>query len=170
MVSLTRLESVRPIAASDRHDSACDSPLVIHGEHTDRRSSCRRPADDPGAIGFEVIDPDIPAGMEKGDQGAVGRVDPCKIRPLVEVAPVARQREILGGVRPAVLLRDDVLDLEGEALRILKEETILAPSAGPSPNGLARCDIDHELPFRPFASRRSLALSFSVAMMSSTLM
>jgi hypothetical protein len=53
----------------------------------------------------------------------------------MEVAPIARERQIAGIVRPVMLPGDDVFDMKsGLRHRSLRHQTIFAAILGPDPN------------------------------------
>ena len=58
-----------------------------------------------------MLIPRITTRVEKGFDRTRHRIDTREIRPLVQVALRARQSKILFVIPPAVLLRNDVLDL-----------------------------------------------------------
>lgn len=87
--------------------------------------ACRRQSDNPRTLAREVVGPGMYAGIEKrGDLTSVW-VNTGEIRALVEVTVVACQSEICGVIVIAMLLGDDVLDVESRLIVGLANQTIL---------------------------------------------
>jgi hypothetical protein len=64
-----------------------------------------------------MLVPTVAARMEKRHNVPCLWVDGGKIRPLEEIAPVARQRKVLKIVATSVLSRDNVLDMKRRLMR-----------------------------------------------------
>src|ERR1700678_801604 len=67
---------------------------------------------------------------------------PLKFGPFWRL-PGARKREIVGGIFAAVLARDNVLYLVWDLAVSPRKVAVLAPTASPSANELARLRVDH---------------------------
>jgi hypothetical protein len=90
-------------------------PVVsIHVHELYRRSASRRDAKDSGVSKHEMVEPMLPARVKKLDDRSRGRVDAGQIGTLASVAATARPGEILLPVAAAMLLRNDVFQVEGQ--------------------------------------------------------
>jgi len=72
--------------------------------------------------------------MEDGRKLPGQGVDFRQVRPIVQTASVAREREIIDVIGTAMLLRDDVLNMMCEVAVCLRQAAILASFAGPAPH------------------------------------
>ena len=78
------------------------------------------------------------AADEKGTLLAPSEGRYRQIRAFVQIAAVARQREIIGIVRAPVLLRRDVFNMMLKAGLFLVQTAIFATPAGPQPDEVPR--------------------------------
>ena len=76
--------------------------------------------------------------MKKGHHLPRPRVDTCQIRAFVQIAAVARQREIISIIRAPVLLSHDVFNMVREAALLLVQTAIFATPASPQPDEVPR--------------------------------
>jgi hypothetical protein len=88
--------------------------------------------------------------MKERDDITARRVDPRQIRSLRCVASIAGQGEVVRIIRPAVLLRDDVLNVMRESGEFLPEQAIFAAASNSLANKFSRGGIYQEEPFNPW--------------------
>lgn len=81
--------------------------------------------------------------MEQVFDAASQGIDPTQIRPLVKVAAMACEREILDLIRPAVLAGNDMLNVMQEFAVVLVKPAILAPLPGALADKPPGCGINH---------------------------
>ena len=84
----------------------------VHFKQTDRGTPSRRETHNRSGSRPEMLVPTVAARMEKRHDIPGLWVDGGKIRPLEEIAPVARQRKVFGVVATPVLSGDNVLDVK----------------------------------------------------------
>lgn len=78
-----------------------------------------------------MLIPPLKTGMEQQDNRSTFRIDGRQVRPLVQIAMMASQRQVRLDAVVAVLTSGDVLDVKVEnRLRILANMTIFATVAG----------------------------------------
>jgi hypothetical protein len=104
---------------------------MVDPEHTYRGSPDGRHSHQSRATPSEMVDPKIAARVKQGNNLTALVVNPSDIRALVPVAPWASQSQIVELRPPAVLLRNDVIDLEQQPVDRLGKPAILARPAGP---------------------------------------
>ena len=93
-----------------------------------------------------MLIPRMTARVEKRLDSSRHRVDPGEVRTLMQIALRAGQGKILFIVRPAMLLRDDVLNLIcDERLIGLAGAAIFAATARSLPNKLPNSGTDHTI-------------------------
>ena len=99
-------------------------------------------SNDPCSVKGTVLRPDVSAWVEQVNSHAGIGIAAGEIRSLAMVASAASPSKILRSVITAMLLRDDVFDVKHRVrIRMLWQSTILAASAGPSSNEIARVPI-----------------------------
>jgi hypothetical protein len=81
-----------------------------------------------------MVFPDVGSGMEKAGQLSRFWIDSGQIRPFVQIALAAGQREIHRVITPAMGLSHDVLDMEKLIEESLRDLAVFAPSQGPIPH------------------------------------
>ncbi len=86
------------------------SLIVIHIEQDHGAFADCGQADDAIATHFKVVVPILRSRIEEWNNFSIHQRR--EIWPLLKIAPMARKAEIGAIVRSAVLLRDDVLDVE----------------------------------------------------------
>jgi len=91
----------------------------------------------------KAFSPAVAPRVEERLDLATHRIDAREIRALQEIAALASQREVIRVVAPAVLLRDDVLDVVRYSAVLLAEQ---ATVACPSADKLPRTGINHPSP------------------------
>jgi hypothetical protein len=69
------------------------------------------------------------------------RIDSGKVRPFLQIAAMARQRQIVPAITPTMLLRNDVLNALKDVAVRLADQTILATIPCAPPNGIANPSI-----------------------------
>jgi hypothetical protein len=86
----------------------------------------------------EVIGPLIASRMKEADNLPRLGINPGQIRTLTEITAVARERQVIGIVGSAVLLRDDVLDVMPQFAMCLAQAAVFAPLASPAADEVPR--------------------------------
>src|SRR4051794_6999051 len=105
-----------------------------------------------------MVNPGITARVEeRGHLPGIG-VDSGDVGAFVQVAVDAGQGKVRGVVGPAVLLRGDVLDVEGREIMLLAEQAVFTAISSPPPDRGPRRGVHHEGGWRA-RTRRALALS-----------
>lgn len=99
---------------------------IVHRQHGDRCATHRGESPEPHSIKLKMIAPLIATRMKQRGRLARQRIDPREIRPLMQIAALARQRQIPKNVGAAVLPGYDVLDVVRKVGVFLREKTILA--------------------------------------------
>ena len=79
--------------------------------------------------------------MKQGHELRGPRIDPREIRTLMQVAPMACQRQILRIVGSVMLFRDDVLNVMGQSAMLLVQSAIFAALTSPPPDEVPRRSI-----------------------------
>lgn len=102
----------------------------IHGQCLDCRPTYRRSAADTDAPPAEVLAPDIATRMEQSHHLAAHGIDGSLARSLAQGAGNARERQVVGDRRTASLDRNDVVDVKGRFLTLLRQPAILTPPTG----------------------------------------
>ncbi len=107
----------------------------VHVHDTDRRPPCCGDRDNHTILLPKMLFPAVHARIEEINSPARTRIDSRKIRPLVQIAVMARERQILFGSHATVLARDDVLDMKPEeGVIVLSDMAILTAVARPLAN------------------------------------
>jgi hypothetical protein len=92
-----------------------------------------------------VFIPTVFARIKETDDFIRIRVAASKVGAFVKIALLTSQRQILNLIRPAVLARDDVLDVkEMEAVVFLAQAAILTAIASTPPDVIAKGLAHHE--------------------------
>ena len=92
-----------------------------------------------------MLVPVVATRVEEHRHGIVQRIDPGQIWPLVQVAAVAGEGEVVDVGRAAVLLRSNVFDMKHRVNAELGQMAILATVRGAFANELPECDFIHDL-------------------------
>ena len=85
---------------------------VVHLQHRNGRTTGGSQADQKCPLPAEVILPSILARVKQSHNLSVGGINSRQVRSLVLVTSHASQREVCLDGRPAMLSRDDMLDLK----------------------------------------------------------
>lgn len=72
--------------------------------------------------------------MVEAYQFSTDGIDACQVGALAEIAPVARQRQVVGFVGTAVLFGDNVFDVMRQCTMLLGEQTVFTTILCPSPD------------------------------------
>jgi hypothetical protein len=84
---------------------------LINCEHSDRRPSDRRKANEDRRSPGEMLTPLVAAGMVESRKFLSHRVDAGEIWPLMEIAVNAAKRAVRKVIAPAMLLGNDMVHL-----------------------------------------------------------
>ena len=103
---------MRPHWLSLPHRPHFDSRGMIHIEHHDRGATGGRAPDNFARREIKMFIPTIPPRVKKRRHLRRPRINPGKVRPLVRIAQMAGQREILRLIATAMLPGDDVFDVK----------------------------------------------------------
>ena len=95
---------------------AADAVIEIDLEHADSSTAGRGQPHQHRPIPPEMPRPFVAAGMEQRDDPSRPGVDAGDVRPFVAVAGEAADAEVAGRRRAPMILRDDVVDLDGHNL------------------------------------------------------
>jgi hypothetical protein len=86
---------------------------VVHGEYVHGSATDRSDPHDAYTSEQKVLSSVVAPGMKEGRNLAAEWIDTREVRSLAKIATVARQREIVDIIAPAVLFGDDMLDVMG---------------------------------------------------------
>ena len=103
---------------------------MVQLKDCDRDAPHGRAWDDLGSIKSKVLVPGLSARVEEWRQIARLWVERCEVRALCPVAERTGKSLIVRSSRAAVLLRDDVLNVEAEEGEIGGEATVLTTAFG----------------------------------------
>jgi hypothetical protein len=104
---------------------------AVYLQQMNRCASGGRLSEKSSAIPGEMLVPLLPAWMKQRNNLTGVRVDPRQIRPFVAVAVAARESQVFQHGRTAVLLGDNVVEVERQLSERFREATILAAVTGP---------------------------------------
>jgi len=93
-----------------------------------------RTRDDGRPVQCKVIEPALCTWIEEWGQHTGLAIDRCEVGSLGSIAERTRERKVVQGRRTAMLLSDDVLDLERKQGCASRERTILTASIRPRRN------------------------------------
>ena len=85
---------------------------IIHRQQLHRRAARCRSTNDLRALPSEMFGPFVSTRMEQRNKLPAFRIKAGNVRPLVEAAEAAGQRQIVQFAGTTVLASDDVLDME----------------------------------------------------------
>ena len=111
---------------------------VVHAKYLDGSAPDRSDANDAHGFEGKVVGPSITPWMKEGRDLPGRGADSCQVWPLMQIAAVACEREIIDVIGAAVLLRHDVLDMMLQVAVCLAQTAILASFAGPAPDEFPR--------------------------------
>jgi hypothetical protein len=133
----------------------------MHSQQPNDRASDGRQSDNAVAHRGEVVFPPVAAWVEQIDPGAGVWIDPSKIGSFEQVTLLATPRQILGGIRPAMLPGADRIEMECRKREMpFLNAAVLATEARLPPNLLPGCLVHHPA---GDAFRRSRALAWRTA-------
>jgi hypothetical protein len=107
---------------------------VIDVQYDNRCAAGWRAAHQDAGVPLKVLRPDILPWMKEACQLSGLRIKSRDVRPLVLVAVQAGQRQIRGGRWSAVLLGDDMIDLERKGIEELEHPAVFAGVVRPAPD------------------------------------
>lgn len=110
-------------------DSRGDSRVVIEPKHGDGRAADAGNPNKPRPIPAEVLVPDVMPRVKQARELASVRFNAGNIRPLVQIASAAAQREVLRLGCPAMLSGDDMIHDVTEGRGGLGESAVFAAMA-----------------------------------------
>ena len=123
-----------------------------------------RAPNEHGSVPLEVALPELTAGIEKAHDFSRQRVSAAQVRASVQVAPMAAPASVVKGIRPAVLLGENVFDVEsGRSSGPIREVTVLALPTSPFADELAK-GATHQASAERL--RRARAFAWRIAMKS----
>jgi hypothetical protein len=118
------------LASRDQTRSEHATPPVIHMQEFNRCSTHRCCPDDLHPDERKMPRPGIPSRVKEFDDPTGERIEPNQIRTLAKIAITACESEIIRVVAASVLTRANVLDVERDIDRKLRQTTIFAPKIG----------------------------------------
>lgn len=89
----------------------------------------------------EVIRPHIAPGMKQAHDLAALRVDPRQVGAFAKIAVRTSEAEVICAITPAVLARNDVLNVETQLRKLLRQSAVLTPVACPRADQLTQCGV-----------------------------
>jgi hypothetical protein len=148
----------------DKRLPQCDPVRLVDAQHRDSGAAGLRATDQHGASPVEVPFPVLSARMEEQRDIAGQWIPTSQVWSLLEVAVVATPTAVRGAVATPMLLRDDVLDMEGcRHCSAIGKMAILAPLTGPVSNELSQGPSHQEAADR---FKRARAFAWRMAMKS----
>ena len=127
----------------------------IDAEHANRDPADRRQPPQPRASPREMILPPVTAGVEERRELPGLLIDARYVWSFIAIAPWAGQAEVIEPRLAAVLLGDDVIDLEGQGIRRLGEPAVFADSLRPLPHAPIEPRLAHAMSLRRKSARLS---------------
>src|SRR6185369_2567819 len=117
------------------------SASVVQIQDVDRGATDRANAHNAHTFDDKVMGPLITPWMKKAGYFTGLGVNSGQIRTLTKIAAVARERQVVGIVGAAVLLRDDVLDVMPQFAMNLAQAAIFASLTSPAADEVPRSRI-----------------------------
>ena len=115
------------VAKSNQFLSQRQSSIIVHVQKSHRSTADRRQANYLGTDGHKVVAPRMAAGMKQLRNAVSRRVNGRQVRSLVGIAPIAGQTQVVGIIIAAVLLGDNVFNVERvKRNKCLGDVTVLA--------------------------------------------
>ena len=108
-----------------------DQLRIVHKEYAQGHAPDRSERLDLRTIPGEMPIPFVSSRMKQSGQLSSVRVDPRNVGALVPIAVDTCQRKIIELIRAPVLLRNDVVCLEGRRMRGRRKLTVFAASRSP---------------------------------------
>ncbi len=138
---------------------------MVDVEHSNRGPAGRRLADKNGAEPFEVAIPALASRIVEPNNPSRKRISTAQVRPFSEIASVATPAAVLGSIDAAMLLGEDMLDVETDRRSdSIWDLAVLAPAAGPFADELTK-GPRHYLSRGRFNRARALACSMAMKSM-----
>jgi len=156
-----------PRTRCEQYGAQLQSTRRIHFKQPRRRPANRRDSDDCGAFQLKMVVPSVLPWMVESSHCSVVWINAGHVRSLEKIAAVASQRQIRQGVVNAVLARHDVLHMEANVHRALRQQAILAAVFRSAMNG-STCRRVHRYSRRTRAAR-AFALMMPTRSMASTM-
>ena len=111
---------------------------IVHYYYPNSSAPDCADAKDVHAFENKVLRPAIAPWVEQRHDLLSPRINPRKIRALMQIRAVARQCEIIRIIGAAVLSRDDVLNMMDQSAMFLLQPAVFATLASPPPNEVPR--------------------------------
>jgi len=108
----------------------------VRGRSTDGSN-----AFDPNAPQEKVLRPVVAPRMKERHELTTNWIHACEIRAFVEITTVAGQGKVVNVVAPAMLLRNDMLDVVRQVTVLLPERAILTTVGRSTPDKVPRGDV-----------------------------
>ncbi len=99
---------------------------MVHPEYVDGRATDRRAADEDATIEPEMMAPFVPSRMIEPRHLAGRWVEAGEVRAFVDIAVVAREREVARNRASAMLAGDDMIDFERHPRPGLRQAAVFA--------------------------------------------
>ena len=106
----------------------------IYGEDIDCCSTDRRTPNKHRSVPLEMVFPIVLAGMKQPDNLTRLGIHPSNIRSFVVVTCETREREIPQFVTAVMFAGNDVIDLKGQHVMLLRHPAVLAERTCPLPH------------------------------------
>jgi hypothetical protein len=116
----------------------------IDVKHVNRRPADWCTTDQFGPVPREMLIPVVSSRMEQTCDLTGYGIDPGDVRALMDIIVVAREGEVFGGSRSMVFYGDDMVELEGQDIELLREPAILAGVACAFPDQVPK-GVIHEV-------------------------
>ena len=143
--------SARPAGPADPQPG-----FLVHLQCGDRRPAGRGGADDQRPRPPKMLLPSLRTRVKQRCHAAGPTVHARQVRPLVQVAPPARQREVRRVIGAVVLNGPHVVDLVRDERGVsLRQSAVFAPVSGAVPDEGAGRRVDHPLSPAPPAAARA---------------
>ena len=117
---------LRQFAVLDQFDAQAHSKRCVDGERRDGSTADAGLSDQLRSDPPEMTRPFLSSRIEEPDAPAGLRINASQIRALVSVAREARESQVAEYGSAAVLLGDDVIDLEGKFVESLRHSAVFA--------------------------------------------
>lgn len=138
---------------------------MIDVKHGDRGAPSRREADENGAVPLEMALPALATGIEKANDLARNKISAAQVWSLMEVASVATPAAILQRIAAAMLLGEDMFDVEaGRRSSRVREPAVLAALPAPDAHDIAQGPC-HGVADDRFSRARAFACSMAMKSM-----
>jgi len=130
------------LSPGDEVSSKLDPSALVDGEHVHGGPPDGGETDNHRPADFKVLVPELAPGVKKALKASGLGIDAGEIWPLEQIAPLTRNTKVVWVVCPAVLRRDNMLDVEGyKRLRCLGQMAIFALLQSSTTNKPSRCRV-----------------------------